>query len=109
MPEDSKTSRKQHSPWLRLGLILLGFVTVVAVFAIVFPPRIRITLVVGGFLVYMLWLLVDAVRTKSILGQPGSTRYRFRKTPGMFIFLCLDYALIAAMCILCLLKTWGVI
>jgi hypothetical protein len=109
MRDDAKTPRKQHSPWLRLCLILLGFVTVVAVFAIVFPPRIRITLVLGGLLVFMFWLLVDAVRTKSILGQPGRTRYRFRQTPGMFTFLCLDYALIAAMCILCLLKTWGVI
>ena len=109
MHDDSKTSGKQHSPWLRSCLILLAFVTVVAVIAIVFPPRIRITLVLGGLLVFMLWLLMDAVRTKSILGQPGRTRYWFRKTPGMFIFLCLDYALIAAMCILCLLKTWGVI
>ena len=109
MRDDAKTPRKQHSPWLRLCLILLAFVTGVVVFVIVFPPRIRITMVVGAFLVYMLWLLVDAVRTKSILGQPGRTRYRFRKTPGMFIFLCLDYAFIAAMCILCLLKTWGVI
>ena len=66
-------------------------------------------MVVGAFLVYMLWLLVDAVRTKSILGQPGRTCYRFRKTPGMFIFLCLDYAFIAIVCILCLLETWGVI
>jgi hypothetical protein len=109
MHDDSKTLRKQHSHRLRLCPILLGFVTVVVIIAIVFPPRIRITLVLGGLLVFMLWLLMDAVRTKSILGQPGRTRYWFRKTPGMFIFLCLDYALIAAMCILCLLKTWGVI
>ena len=109
MHDDSKTLRKQHSHWLRLCPILLGFVTVVVIIAIVFPPRIRITLVLGGLLVFMLWLLMDAVRTKSILGQPGRTRYWFRKTPGMFIFLCLDYALIVAMCILCLLKTWGVI
>ena len=49
MRDDSKTSWKKLSPWLRLCLILLAFVTGVVVIAIVFPPRIRITLVVGGF------------------------------------------------------------
>ncbi len=98
------TSWKQ-SPWLRLGLAVVALGAVVAILR-AFPPRIRTTFIFGGLLVFMLCLLVDAVRTKSILGQPGCTRYRFRKTPGMFIFLCLDYALIAAVCILCLLQTW---
>ena len=97
----------KESPWLRLGLVLVALGAVVVILR-VFPPRIRMTFVFGGLLVFMLWLFVDAIRTKSILGQPGWTRYRFHKTPGMFIFLCLDYALIATVCILCLLKTWGV-
>ena len=98
----------KESRWLRLGLVLVALGAVVAILR-AFPPRIRTTFVFGGILMFMLWLFVDAVRTKSILGQPGWTRYRFHKTPGMFIFLCLDYALIASVCILCLLQTWGVI
>ena len=100
-----KNTSWKKSPWLRLGLVLVALGAVVAILR-AFPSRIRLTFVFGGLLMFMLWLFVDAVRTKSILGQPGWTRYRFRKTPGMFIFLCLDYALIAAVCILCLLQTW---